>query len=123
MLPSSPELLKMVTYLTPCSGRGNFGRHQGYQEKAPNVYSAVPRNRSDARLATPLVLVHTRDYFPSFTPNIRPSIRPPVDGTAVLPAVRRWDGGFGRGSIQGQDGTVVRPSIRPTVLDGYGDDP
>ncbi|KAJ6565283.1 hypothetical protein DFH09DRAFT_1081936 [Mycena vulgaris] len=57
------------------------------------------------------------------SPNIRPSSRPLVDGTAVLPAVRRRDGGLERRSIQGRDGTVFRPSVRPTVLDGYGDDP
>ncbi|KAJ6499749.1 hypothetical protein DFH09DRAFT_1336446 [Mycena vulgaris] len=59
----------------------------------------------------------------STSPNIRPSSRPLVDGTAVLPAVRRRDGGLERRSIQGRDGTVFRPSVRPTVLDGYGDDP
>ncbi|KAJ7326168.1 hypothetical protein DFH08DRAFT_816523 [Mycena albidolilacea] len=57
------------------------------------------------------------------SPNICPSIRPLVDGTAVLPAVRQRDGGLGQGSIKGRDGTVVHLSVRPTVLDGYGDDP
>ncbi|KAJ6592306.1 hypothetical protein DFH09DRAFT_1415332 [Mycena vulgaris] len=54
---------------------------------------------------------------------IRPSFRLPVDGTAVFTAVRRRYGTLGRPVAQGRDGTVIRPSVRPTVLDGYGDDP
>ncbi|KAJ6527655.1 hypothetical protein B0H19DRAFT_1275024 [Mycena capillaripes] len=50
---------------------------------------------------------------------IRPSFRLPVDGTAVLTAVRRRDGMLGRPVAQGRDGTVVRPSVRPTGLDGH----
>jgi hypothetical protein len=53
----------------------------------------------------------------------RLSIRPRVDGTPVLTTVRRRDGGLSRPTAQRRDGTVVRPSVRPTVLDGYGDDP
>ncbi|KAJ7327908.1 hypothetical protein DFH08DRAFT_816075 [Mycena albidolilacea] len=48
----------------------------------------------------------------------RPSIRPRVDGTPVLTTVRRRDGGLRRPIAQRRDGTVVRPSVRPTVLDG-----
>ncbi|KAF8162296.1 hypothetical protein K438DRAFT_1985224 [Mycena galopus ATCC 62051] len=53
----------------------------------------------------------------------RPSLRPPVDGTPVFTTVRRRDGGLRGPQAQRRDGTVVRPSVRPTVLDGYGDDP
>ncbi|KAJ7805824.1 hypothetical protein B0H14DRAFT_3153188 [Mycena olivaceomarginata] len=60
----------------------------------------------------------SREITYTTSPNIRPSIRLLMDGTAVLPAVRRWDGELQRGSIQGRDGTVVRPSVHPTVLDG-----
>ncbi|KAJ6601921.1 t-SNARE [Mycena vulgaris] len=49
----------------------------------------------------------------STSPNIRPSSRPLVDGTAVLPAARRRDGGLERRSLQGRDGTV---SLSPAGL-------
>ncbi|KAJ7323621.1 hypothetical protein DFH08DRAFT_969165 [Mycena albidolilacea] len=53
----------------------------------------------------------------------RPSIRPRVDGTPVFITVRRRDGRLARVTALRRDGTVVRPSVRPTVLDGAGDDP
>ncbi|KAJ7342852.1 hypothetical protein DFH08DRAFT_811191 [Mycena albidolilacea] len=37
--------------------------------------------------------------------------------------IRRRGGMLGRAVVQGQDGTVFLPSVRLTVLDGYGDDP
>ncbi|KAJ6523022.1 hypothetical protein B0H19DRAFT_1345650 [Mycena capillaripes] len=49
-----------------------------------------------------------------------PSVfRLPVDGTAVLNAVRGRDGMPRRSVAQGRDGTVVHPSVRLTVLDGF----
>ncbi|KAJ7761630.1 hypothetical protein B0H14DRAFT_2634018 [Mycena olivaceomarginata] len=50
-------------------------------------------------------------------------ILPSVHFTAVLTAVWRRYGMLGRPVAQGRDGTAVRLSVRPTVLDGYGDNP
>ncbi|KAJ7826907.1 hypothetical protein B0H14DRAFT_3467408 [Mycena olivaceomarginata] len=55
---------------------------------------------------------------------VHPSVvRRPVDGTPVFTTVRRRDGTLRGPTAQRRDGTVVRPSVRLTVLDGYGDDP
>ncbi|KAJ7693745.1 hypothetical protein B0H14DRAFT_3661658 [Mycena olivaceomarginata] len=55
---------------------------------------------------------------------VHPSVvRRPVDVTPVFTTVRRRDGMLRGPTAQRRDGTVVRPSVRPTVLDGYGDDP
>ncbi|KAJ7869273.1 hypothetical protein B0H14DRAFT_285490 [Mycena olivaceomarginata] len=55
---------------------------------------------------------------------VHPSVvRRPVDETPVFTTVRRRDGTLRGPTAQRRDGTVVRPSVRPTVLDGYGDDP
>ncbi|KAJ7840057.1 hypothetical protein B0H14DRAFT_2587625 [Mycena olivaceomarginata] len=51
------------------------------------------------------------------------AILPSVHFTAVLTAVWRRYGMLGRPVAQGRNGTVVRLSVRPTVLDGYGDNP
>ncbi|KAF8149733.1 hypothetical protein K438DRAFT_2085838 [Mycena galopus ATCC 62051] len=55
---------------------------------------------------------------PSARPSNRLSTRPPVDGTPVLTTVWRRDGGLRGPPAQRRDGTIVRPSVRPTVLDG-----
>jgi hypothetical protein len=55
---------------------------------------------------------------------VHPSVvRRPVDGTPIFTTVRRRDRTLRGPTAQRRDGTVVRPSVRPTVLDGYGDDP
>ncbi|KAJ7713643.1 hypothetical protein B0H14DRAFT_2644732 [Mycena olivaceomarginata] len=63
------------------------------------------------------------NYDKNYKQNPPSVLRLPVDGTAVLAAVRRRDGMLRYCSPQGRDGTVVRPSKRPNVLDGYGDHP
>ncbi|KAJ6602765.1 hypothetical protein DFH09DRAFT_1069136 [Mycena vulgaris] len=88
------------------------------EEVAPLVHAAYHKN--------PKPDPHTRPQRLNTLPlvlTIRPSFRLPVDGTAVFTAVRRRYGMLGSPVAQGRDGTVVRPSVRPTVLDGYGDDP
>ncbi|KAF8210950.1 hypothetical protein K438DRAFT_1752699 [Mycena galopus ATCC 62051] len=48
------------------------------------------------------------------------SLRPPVDRTPIFTTVRRRDGRLRGSKAQRQDGTVVRLSVHPTVLDGRG---
>ncbi|KAF8189194.1 hypothetical protein K438DRAFT_1763937 [Mycena galopus ATCC 62051] len=79
------------------------------------IYAEIPWGESAAAADSFRVKTYNQNH---------PSVhRLPVHGTAVLAAVRRRDGMLGRPAAQGRDGTIVRPSVRPTVLDGYGDDP
>ncbi|KAJ7798466.1 hypothetical protein B0H14DRAFT_2617889 [Mycena olivaceomarginata] len=93
-----------------------------HQHISPLVYLAAPQAamRGGRRDLMGMGQWRRRDVAERCS---RPSIRPRVDGTPVLTTVRRRDGGLRRPIAQRRDGTVVRPSVRPTVLDGYGDDP
>ncbi|KAJ6521860.1 hypothetical protein B0H19DRAFT_1086317 [Mycena capillaripes] len=112
MLPSSPELLKMVTYLTPCSGRGNFGTQGIKGVKRKHLVCILPGQETEVMRAW-------RNHWFWFTPGITSSASHP---TSVRPSVLRWtgqpfslpsvDGTVGSDEAQSKDGTG-RLSVRP----------
>ncbi|KAJ7858081.1 OPT oligopeptide transporter [Mycena olivaceomarginata] len=95
-----------------------------YRKSFWKVWAYITGAALDTGFNLNLIIIFVSLGMAEITTRItRPSFRLLVDGTAVLTAVQRRDGMLGRPVARGQDGTVIRPSVRPTVLDRYGDDP